>query len=62
MKYSELTKKLRESAGRETWTDDPTDFDPCSFSSGNYDDAYYGGLADGRTEMAREILKELEEN
>lgn len=52
---------LKKYADRETWTDDG-DFDPCGSSGGNYDDAYYGGYEDGRTELAREILLALENN
>lgn len=55
----ELLEYLKKLAARETWYDDG-DFNPCNFSGGNYDDAYYGGSEDGRTELAREILASFE--
>lgn len=52
---------LKKYADRETWTEND-EFDPCSFFGGNYEDTYLDGLADGRTELAREILLALEKN
>jgi hypothetical protein len=51
-------KKLKDAARRETW-DDADDFNPCDHSGGNFDDAYFGGQADGETHLAREILDKL---
>jgi hypothetical protein len=52
-----LKDKLECLAKKECWTDSE-DFNPCEFSGGNYDDAYFGGTTDGKTYLAREILKE----
>jgi hypothetical protein len=40
-------------------TTDPYGFNPCDFSGGNYDDAYYGGVDDGETGVARSVLDHL---
>jgi hypothetical protein len=54
--------RLLKAAQRRMWTEtlDPYGFNPCDFSGGNYDDAYSGGVADGETELAREVLTQLE--
>jgi hypothetical protein len=58
-KISLLKERLeKEVAQHECWIDS-RDFNPCDFSGGNYDDAYYGGSADGRASLARELLKEF---
>ena len=51
----DLKELLENIAKRETWLDDE-DFNPYDFSGGNYDDAYFSGREDGRTELARELL------
>lgn len=38
---------------------DDSGFNPCDYSGGNYDDAYYMGSSDGGILLAREILKRL---
>lgn len=57
-----LDPKLREileaHAKREAWSDDPQ-FNPCEYSGGNYDDAYYGGVDDGCTILACRILQDF---
>lgn len=55
----ELIESLKKDARRGTWMEDPEGFDPMGCSGGNYDDAYYGGEADGQTNMARFILEGL---
>lgn len=54
----ELKKLLEMLANRVTWNDS-VDFDPQDFSGGNFDDAYYGGLKDGSTDLARTILEKF---
>ena len=41
--------------------DDDGDFDPQSWSGGNFDDCYYLGREDGDIDAAREILSLLTE-
>jgi hypothetical protein len=53
-----LLNKLQRIAAEGSWSD-AEDFNPCECSGGNYDDAYYGGVVDGRIELAREILKDI---
>ena len=61
-KIKNLLEKL---AARKCWSDhfieNPEDFNPMDMSGGNYDDAYFGGHADGQAELARDILAMLEE-
>lgn len=57
----EFVTKLKKMAERECWCDDE-EFNPCDYSGGNFDDAYYGGQDDGEALLAKEILKELGEN
>lgn len=60
MTFDELRAYLKPIAERETWSDDESEpFDPQGFSGGNFDDAYYGGTADGRTSLARDLLAKL---
>ncbi len=49
---------LEKLADEITWTEDP-DFNPYEFSGGNYDDAYFAGVADGKVKLAREILEAI---
>lgn len=55
-----LIEKLKKLAGRDCW-DERDDFNPCDLSGGNYDDAYYGGVEDGKADIAREVLDEIGE-
>ena len=59
----ELLAMLEELAERKTWADEDQEtgdlFNPCEWSGGNYDDAYAGGVEQGRTELAREVLHAL---
>lgn len=55
MTVPELIEGLKKMARREPWADDAV-YDN---SGGNYDDAYAGGIDDGQTYLAREILKGL---
>ncbi len=55
-KLQKIKDVLIELAKFKTWSEND-DFNPCDFSGGNFDDAFYGGNADGRTELAREILE-----
>lgn len=54
----QIIKKLQELAKEETWTD-VDDFSPYEMSGGNYDDAYFAGVSDGKTILAQEILNKL---
>lgn len=54
----EFLVKLLKQAERRMWTESEG-FNPCDFSGGNYDDAYYGGTDDGETSLAREVLEQL---
>ena len=56
-KLKEIKNILIEHAKRKTWTEDDDDFNPMDNSGGNFDDAYYGGCEDGKTELARDIIK-----
>ena len=56
-KMMELLEKL---AKRDCWSDNPEDFNPMDFSGGNFDDAYFGGVEDGKAELARELLSMLQ--
>lgn len=53
-----IINKLREISDRERWTD-TADFNALEFSGGNYDDAYSAGKDDGKTTLAKELLKEF---
>jgi hypothetical protein len=55
----EIIDFLKGIAERTKQDDNFEDFDPCSFSGGNYDDAYYIGQDDGEVSLAREILERL---
>lgn len=58
-KIKELLEKL---AKRDCWSDSPEDFNPMDFSGGNFDDAYFGGVEDGKAELARALLNILKES
>lgn len=51
----ELKAKLEKLAKRKCWSDDEDSIID-DYAGGNIDDAYSGGNADGRAELAREIL------
>ena len=54
---AELIEKLKEFAGRDLWGEDEEEgFNACDFSGSNYDAAYRGGVADGASIIAREVL------
>ncbi len=55
-KLIEIKNKLIELAKRKTWTEDGN-FDPHNIPDANFAGAYFGGYADGRTELAREVIK-----
>lgn len=65
MTYDEVFARIKnicdKLSKRDIWCDDE-DFNPCDFSGGNYDDAYYGGLADGKAILAKQILSLLEQD
>lgn len=54
----EMITKLKTLAAGEAWFEDD-EFDPMDFSGGNFNDAYDGGLEDGRVDLAREILTSM---
>lgn len=53
-----LKAKLMRLSARKCWSDNP-EFYVDDHAAGNIDDAYYGGVEDGETALAREILKEF---
>lgn len=55
----DLVAKLIKASKRNTWgeqSDDDDDTIIDDFAGGNADDAYAGGVADGKALMAREVL------
>lgn len=54
-KFTQFAKALKERAEIRTWAD-LEEFNPYEASGGNFDDAYEGGVAAGRAELAREIM------
>lgn len=57
----EMIKKLKKIAARKCWSDecnaeDGDVFCVDDFAGGNIDDAYFGGVADGRADLARSVL------
>lgn len=53
---NEIIEMLEKLAGKKNLTDDETIFE---ISGGNYDDAYYAGFEDGRSDLAGELLLKL---
>lgn len=53
MNIKEFLQQLSKS---NAWFDDD-EFMPHEFSGGNFDDAYYGGVNDGKIELARELIE-----
>lgn len=54
-----LEERLKKLANRECWGEEEgaEDFvDASDYSGGNFDDAYSGGIDDGQTQLAREVL------
>lgn len=62
MLSEEFIEQLKKKASRTTWAEQVGDdgiFVVDDFSGGNQDDAYDGGIRDGETELAREVLFSL---
>jgi hypothetical protein len=55
---TEQIEQLQSTAKIKMASEDE-DFEPCDFSGGNFDDAYYMGVQDGEIEMARKMLDYL---
>lgn len=60
----EFTESLKKMARRRCWWENENgevddDFAIDDYAGGNIDDAYYGGVEDGNTKIAREVLSEL---
>lgn len=55
---NDAIEQLKTRARRETW-DESAVFNAYDMSGGNFDDAYYGGQRDGKTQLARDILTGL---
>lgn len=60
----EFIERLKKAARRECWDENEDgsqnmDFCVVDYSSSNVDDAYYGGVDDGETQLAREVLTAL---
>ncbi len=63
MNQKEMIKVLRETVeGYAKNFDSATveDYEPCSYSGGNFDDAYYNGIMQGQGEIARAVLEVLD--
>jgi hypothetical protein len=55
----EFLEELRKTAARQSPMEDDPEFNAYDYCGGNYDDAWYGGVSDGETQLAREVLEEL---
>jgi hypothetical protein len=58
---SKLKETLQKLAAKPAWFDDE-EFMVDDYAGGNMDDAYQGGVRDGRVELARELLAILNED
>jgi hypothetical protein len=56
---ADLIKQLQVLARCEMCPVDEDDFNPSDIFGGNFDDCYWGGRADGRVALAREILEKI---
>jgi hypothetical protein len=56
-----FVERLKKAAKRQCWTEDEESEDAIinDYAGGNIDDAYQGGVEDGETYLAREILTHL---
>lgn len=62
MLSKEIIAQLKKTANRKCWYEQVGDDDSFvvdDFSGGNQDDAYEGGIRDGETQLAREVLHDL---
>lgn len=55
---SKLLEKIQKIA-EMTCQSDEEDFNAYDYSGGNFDDAFWNGVDDGKVKLAREILPEL---
>lgn len=55
----DLIEELKRYADEQTFTEANDEFIPCDAFGGNYDDAYDGGIGDGKILLARRILAAL---
>ena len=57
---NEMIERLKVLAKRKCWSDEACNDGDCfcvdDFAAGNIDDAYFGGVADGETDIARAVL------
>lgn len=56
-----LKETIEKLAAKSAWFDDE-EFMVDDYAGGNIDDAYQGGIKDGRVELARELLAILNED
>jgi hypothetical protein len=54
-----FVERLKKAAERQSWTEKDEDSIIDDYAGGNVDDAYHGGVEDGETYLAREILTHL---
>lgn len=57
----ELLERLKKTAARKCWSDDPDWEGANDYAGGNIDDAYSGGREDGEAFLARKVLEALGE-
>lgn len=55
----QLRTLVAKTAAEQGWSDDGEDFMVDDYAGGNVDDAYSGGVRDGKIGFAREIAKLL---
>ncbi len=55
-KLIEIKEMLITYAKQKAWTEDE-DFEVDDYAAGNIDDAFWGGVSDGKTMLARDIIK-----
>jgi hypothetical protein len=59
MKQEVVDKLIKTAKDKTTIDDCGGNFNPYDTFGGNMDDAYWGGISDGETLMARYVLDEL---
>lgn len=53
---NDLLKILEEESEGDSLYEKEEDFNPYDSFGGNMDDAYWGGVADGRRQLAKELM------
>lgn len=55
----ELIPLLKRLAAQNSPSCDDKEFNAYDYCGGNYDDAWYGGVSDGETQLARKVLTNM---